>query len=155
MADIFGRADQFGATLSADATKVTFNNFRKGFLVQQIQLTYSQNVTRIFELSSNSQYYVVGRPQGNVTLNRVVGPGVVGTAFINQFADACNAPSNTISFTSESGCSTGSVSTGPTYTMHNALITSMGVQVASNNMLINENFQMIFAGLEAGVATGV
>lgn len=153
MADVFGRANQFGGSLSSDATVVTFDDFKVGFLLQQLQLAYSQNVTRIFELSSNRQYYVIGRPQGNISMSRIVGPGTVTSAFIDKFGDACNAPENTINLRAKSGCGTkgkgnNTQGTGVNYTASNVLLTNMGVQIASNNMLINENFQLVFSGLE-------
>jgi len=153
--DVFNRATTFGGSISADGTVVTFDDFTIGFLLQRMQLAYAQNITRIFELSSNRQYYIIGRPQGNIAMSRVVGPGTVSTAFLKKFGDACNAPNNTINLSARAGCDTtkgiGSAinAGGVNYTASNVLITNMGVDVAAQDMLINEQYQLIFSGLEA------
>jgi hypothetical protein len=65
-----------------------------GFLVQQWNLQYQQQVQEIFELGSNKLYWSKGRPQGSGSLNRVIGfqpPSVGnGTGLFPQAAyDIC------------------------------------------------------------------
>jgi hypothetical protein len=57
---------QFGTRTAsqADAT---------GMLVQNWSVTYAQNVQEVFELGSNTLYWVKGRPQGGGRIARVVG----------------------------------------------------------------------------------
>jgi len=47
MADVFNRATEFGRAISSDGTRVLFDNFQVGFLVQNLGLNYQQQVTRI------------------------------------------------------------------------------------------------------------
>lgn len=160
MADVFGRETTFGAAISSDGTVVTFDDFRVGLLVQQLGLNYAQQITRIFELSSNRQYYVIGRPQGTMNMNRVVGPQQVTTQFINKFGQACNASNNTVTLTAKAGClaaaTTGQQPVGEfanggiNYNAQNVVLTQLSLSVASQDMLINEAFQAMFVGLVAG-----
>jgi hypothetical protein len=119
--------------------------------VLTIQLQYSQQVSRIFEVSSNKQYYVIGRPSGNMSMARIVGPNTVTKAFIEQFGDGCGATKNTINLQAAAGCvpDASNGKKGLNYTASNCLITNMSVAVQANDMIINESFALMFVGLTA------
>ena len=149
MPDVYNRATQFGGAISSDGTKVTFDDFKTGFLAQTLQINYAQNVTRIFELASNTQYYVVGRPQGTIAMARIVGPRGANLAFVTKFGDACKANENTLELSGNAGC--GDAAQGAfRFTAFNVLMTQMGLAISAQDMLINENFQLMFVGLEGG-----
>ncbi len=151
MADVFKRSVAFGDAISADGVKVTFQDFQVGMLVQNIQLQYSQQISRIFEISSNKQYYVIGRPSGNLSMARIVGPNTVTKTFMEQFGDACNATKNTIHLQAAAGCVPDATNAkkGISYTAGNCVINNMGISLQANDMLINESFGLMFVGLSA------
>lgn len=154
--DVFNRAVEFGNALSSDGTRVTFDDFHIGFLVQQLQLVYRQQITRLFEISSNRQYYVIGRPQGNISMQRVVGPLAVSNAFVAKFGDGCKAEKNTLSLSADSGCgeATGNntQAQGVDYTANNVILEQLTVGIQAGDMLITEGFQLMFTGLRSGIA---
>ena len=153
MADVFNRATEFGAAISADGARVSFDGFQVGMLAQNANLVYAQQVTRIFELSSNRQYYVAGRPSGNISMTRIVGPIQVTNRFTTKFGDVCNAAKNTLNLSAAAGCApigSGAFNSGTggvSYTATNVVITQLGIQVGAQDMLISESFQMMFVGL--------
>lgn len=150
MADVYGREVQLGGAISADGVRVTFDDFKVGFLAQTLGLNYQQQVTRLFELSSQRQYYVVGRPTGTLSISRVVGPVGLTRGFMRKFGNACNAAQNTINLAASAGCLTnigGTTGNGIGYTATNVFITQMGLNVEAQSMLINEAFSMMFVGL--------
>jgi hypothetical protein len=159
MADIFGRASQeFGGAMAADAVKLTFSGeeatlFDSGMLAQQLQMQYQQQVTRIYEIGTNKTYFIVGRTSGQVSMNRIIGPKAISSAFYRRYGDACNAEKNNLTFTGAAGCSTGGVinsQADSTYTVKHVLINSLGINVTAQDMVINEQVAMMFNSLEVG-----
>ncbi len=154
MADIFGKSiNVLGGAWSADGAAVSFAGQAAGLLgvgmiVQQVNIGYQQQVTRLYEIGSNLTYYVAGRVQGNMTVGRIVGPGVVMAAFYTRFGDVCNASQNTINIYIGTGCrSTGGVTasfTNARFTISYVVLVSVGISVGAMDMVINEQLQMMF-----------
>jgi hypothetical protein len=80
--DIFGysRDPKPQAVFSSDNALLQFGTSSQnltdavGFLVQQWNVTYQQQVQEIFELGSSNLFWVKGRPTGAGSLARVIGP---------------------------------------------------------------------------------
>ena len=89
--DIFGytRNPKPAGAFSTENSLLTFGDIDAGggskatlgLLVQNWNIGYAQNVQEIFELGSNRIYWSKGRPQGQGTLQRVVGfaPALAGS----------------------------------------------------------------------------
>lgn len=114
-------------------------------------------------------FYVGGRTQGTASIARVLGPQSGALCdFYNEMGNVCNPQD--ISFTFQGGCEdtravaiaginetenqaiAGATGSEPnnkvTYTIQAAVMTNMGVSVASQDMIVNENIQLMFANLE-------
>jgi hypothetical protein len=123
---------------------------------------YAQQITRIYEIGSDLTYFIAGRVQGNLTIGRIVGPGVIMNAFYNKFGNVCNAAENTMNFIIGTGCNPrGGASadfTNAKYKINYVVITNVGINVGAQDMVINEQIQMMFVSMEnqgggiAGVA---
>lgn len=177
MADIFGRvAQNFGGAMAADAVTMTFSGgvalpggassalLDKGMLAQQMQMQYQQQVTRIYEIGSNYTYFIVGRTQGQLTLGRIIGPTAINKEFYLRYGDACKADTNTLTFEGVAGCTGAGLfgttpapgaaaitATGPSkFTVKHVLINSIGINIAAQDMVINEQLAMMFNSLEVG-----
>lgn len=160
--DIYGRGGQdFGGAIAADAARVVFSapeldGSGVGMLVQQLQLSYQQQITRVFEVGSDKTFYIAGRTQGQVTMARIMGPRPVQLGFYTKFGNACLAAENNIDFLAETGCTSRSggrtVQSGSAYafTIKHAVIINLGIQIAAQDMVINEQVQMMFTALNAG-----
>jgi hypothetical protein len=165
MADIYNRAgNDFGGSFAADAAKVVFAGGSGGDLVgasggvglltQQVQVSYSQQITRLYEIGSNFTFLVAGRTQGQIGLGRVLGPRAVQTAFYSKYGNVCNAPTNNLSLLLETGCPTGANSgvvggLGKlAFLVKNVVLVSIGLTVASQDMIINEQVQALFISLD-------
>lgn len=157
--DVFNRAVEFGDAISADGTLMTFDDFVAGFLVQQLNLQYAQQVTRLFEIGGNRQYYVIGRPTGQSQLQRVVGPRQARQAFLKKFGDACNAHKNTIQLTGSAGCTpqaagvtraAGAGTGGVSYRLGNVFMDRFGLDIRADNMIMTESMGFTFVGLFTG-----
>jgi len=164
--DIFNRkTDRFGGSFAADLATITFPNVLGingtytadfGLLIQQMQTTYQQQVTRLYEVGRPAIYYVGGRTSGDITINRVVGPRTIQAAFYQKFGDVCQALSNTMDFEIETGCGDQGTTVVPvetfqgfaSYTAYFCVITSIGLGVQADNMLINENLKIMFSSFQ-------
>jgi hypothetical protein len=150
MAELFTRAQNvFGGAFSADLGKLTLGAGLTGTLVQNLNATYMQNVSRLYEVGDTNEaskvYYVGGRAQGQMGMARVVGPAVVVCAFYEKFGDVCNAGNNLISLElSPLACNAGNL----TYNMKFVVLVQVGLSVAAQDMLVNENSSLMFSGLE-------
>lgn len=175
MADIFSRAsDSFGGSFSADGVVVNFSNLGNdvgvGLLTQNLALNYSQNVSKVFEIGTDRVYFVAGRTNGSLGMGRILGPTKVQVALYNRFGDVCQAAKNNLTFTLSAACKpsssagsgrvfldgpragsntqTGQASNNRSIyeTKFNVLI-GIGLQMAAQDMIVNEQMQMMFGSL--------
>lgn len=167
MPDIFNRfTDTFGGSFSADQGFITFPAILNsqgqnigadvGLLIQRMAMTYSQEVARLYEVGHSAIYYIGGRTNGMIGLDRVVGPRTISQAFYRTYGDICRARTNTLAFTVFNGC--GDTGTSQTqsnsanlgfveYIAHFCVITTIGVNVRAQDMIINEALQIMFSSL--------
>jgi hypothetical protein len=145
MASVFAGGQTHNGGFRADQLTLTFGGTDvAGFLVQNVQFTYTQQVTLLYEIGSAFVYYVGGRAQGQATLSRVVGPSQLAGTFISQFNDLCE-PAD-IDFDASAGCDSG----GPHYTLEDAVLTTISLSVTAQDVVINEQLQFMFINLESG-----
>ena len=148
--DMFGRSTLFGGAMSADATKLTFSdNETTGMIIQQVNITYSQNVTRLYALEDGRCYFVAGRTDGQLQIQHIVGPNGLMEAFIKKYSDVCLVGTNVFTLSVAGGCLTGtntSRSTGK-LTLSNPVITSINLQVQAQNMIIGSGITAMFVAL--------
>lgn len=154
--DIFGRQPlNFGGAFAADGARMIFTGIGQsvlsavGTLAQNLQVTYRQPIIRLYELGDLFEYFVVGRPQGNGMVNRVVGPRPILYAFYTTFGDACNAQNNNIRILARTSCAQGTA-TGDELdvTLKHCVLTDYGLNVAAQDMVFNESLPFMFISLE-------
>ena len=132
-------------------------------IVQNVQVQFSQQIARIYDVSNGGTaggstasgglvpvFYVGGRTQGQATIARVLGPQ--SGALCNFYAEMGNVCSpQDLNFSFSSGCGGDSPAAGQnssvTYTIEAAVMTNLGIQVGSQDMIVNENISMMFANL--------
>ena len=161
MADLFGRlADAYGGAFAADAAKITFAadpgllatgqgaNGGVGMLTQQLSFNYQQQITRIYEIGTNYSFYVAGRTQGNLSIGRTIGPRPIAVAFYKKYGSVCNAATNHLDIEMATGCNAaGDNNQAYSFAMKFCVISSIGVSVQAQDMMINEQLQVMFASL--------
>jgi len=127
------RADQL--TLTFGPTDV------RGYLVQNVQFSYTQQVTMLYEIGSDYVYYVGGRTQGTATLSRVIGPSPLAAQFLELYNDICDP--KPIAFNASAGCEGG----GLEYELIDAVLTTVSVSVTAQEVVINEQMQFMFVDM--------
>jgi hypothetical protein len=125
-------------------------------IVQNVQLQFNQQINRIYDVGNGGRtgvaavYYVGGRAQGQGTIARVLGPGQSGSlgAFYTKFSSICNPLNLAFQFTGTS-CKGGANAGAKTvYSAQGSVITQVGIQVAAQDMIVNENVTFMFANLD-------
>lgn len=183
MAAVFKRAETtWGGAFSANSVSVSFNAPREDFvgapapgtepldvaLLQNVSLSYAQNVTRLFEIGTvdlgdgpkSRVYYVGGRAQGNMSIGRMIGPKALLATYYKKYGDVCSADKNTmrLSFAasdcvgdsvSKSGQPVNSTVAGNfVFTCSYCVLTQIGLSLASEQFLVSESSQMMFSNFE-------
>jgi hypothetical protein len=171
--DIFGyrRNPKPAGAFSTDDSLLTFGSVDAsgggkgtlGLLVQNWNIGYSQQVQEIFELGSNRMYWSKSRPQGQGTLQRVVGfaPATVGSdgknimLFPDAAFDVCKGGARFKMSAKGGNCDyvqgeqlDFSKTYGLGITMDGCLVVSIGYSATVNDTRIMENLVWRFAYLE-------
>jgi hypothetical protein len=162
MADVFQSAPMsYGGGFRSDLGMLETTDGISGILMQNIQVTYQRPITKIYELGNKNTarppllaaagtgtnvYYVEGRPQGSLTLARILGFAASINAFYVKYGSACEAGANTMTLALNS-----SECVGPgvqvKLAMSFCVLTSVGVSVNAQQLVINENCGMEFANM--------
>lgn len=161
--DVFSRQnDAYGGSFTADGAAITFPEFDRsgaggvGLLTQQLNIQYQQQMTKIYEIGSPRFYLIGGRSNGTVGLGRVIGPRPVQVAFYYRYGDLCKAGGNIIHLSIANECPTANTADGVTgsfgdtdthFSVQHCVITSLGITVGAQDMMINEQVQMMFGSL--------
>jgi len=172
MPDVFTRTEVLcgGAMHAQNGIVVPFGGLT-GVLMQNIVLDYQQQVTRVYELGTRGHmtrvYYVSGRSQGVMRVQHIIGPGVTMQAFYDNFGDVCNACHNNVVIDlSPNICAAGAGAAlaavgGPLaavdrtrvggrarYLCKFCVLTRIGMSVAAQDFVVNENSELMFSSLE-------
>lgn len=148
--DLFNaqRGQFFNGSFRSDLAEVFFGDLNfVGLLAQNIQFTYSQQITRLYEVGSAAIYYVAGRAQGQLGMANVAGPQQLNVGWIKKYADVCQAAENDLTFRAQSSCNTAFGQTS-NYLINGCVLTTLGIAIAAPDMVINQNAQMTFAAMD-------
>lgn len=151
--DLYGRQEPiFGGAFAADSALLSFAGITGiGLITQQLNFSYQQNISKIWEVGTHFQYYIVGRAQGAVSLNRVLGPRPLAFLFYTIYGNPCNAANNTINLSMQQGCLDANDPTGAatleTMSILGVLLQSVGFSIQAEQMMINEQAQAMFISL--------
>jgi len=145
--DILGRTATVGEPFSADDTELLFvGAAAQSLVVQNLEIAYRQNVTRLWEIGTDKQYFVSGHQEGNMAMARVVGPKPLVSSFLSQYGDVCNIQSNHITLWVKGACGTEAGRIKAT----GCVVTQVAYRVAAQDMVINEAVQLLVARVEQG-----
>jgi hypothetical protein len=155
MANIFGRnTSGFGGAFTSALAQMTIsgkgNEQLNKLLVTQLQANYTQPLNRVYELGSDKVYFVVGRPAGDGSMGSVFGPKAYVSQAYENLANPCITNNLAFSFAKAAACDDQGNQTGGGFgrILQHVTLQSLGFQVSSQDMLINENIGFQFASLD-------
>jgi hypothetical protein len=154
VADIFGRINQTfaggftGDSLLANLTAPGLDG-TVGLLIQAIDVRYRQQTQRLYELGPEPGvvFYFTGRPAGQFSMNRVIGPIGIVAEFYATYGNPC-AGGNDLDLNFGVGCNGETSLEGQgTITMSALLIEDVGIGMNAQNFMIVESTTGMFVSL--------
>lgn len=149
MPSVFASAQTFNGGFRADNLGLTIAGAPvAGMVLQNIQFSFTQQITLLYEIGSNNVYYVGGRAQGTMSIARVIGPANAQAQLIEQYGDLCSPKD--LRFNANAGCPSGTpaVNASVRYTIKKAVLTTVAGSVNANDVVINEQLQFLFIDLD-------
>lgn len=145
MPDVFNRTIALGGVMSADATLMTFSGQldKVGLIIQQVEIQYQQNISRLFALESGKVYFVAGPTQGTFGATHVVGPEGIQSDFYSAYGDVC-AMQKEFRITANAGCGVASRAKKGAVILSHPVISSVNVRAQADNMIIYSGFSATF-----------
>jgi hypothetical protein len=149
MADLYGSNAAIGGVFKGTKVELTLGKGGgagglKGAMAQNVNISYSRNVTRVWELGSDDTYYILGHTEGQAQMARIVAKK--SEDILDQLADACSAKDNTLNLRSTAqGCeqndTLGLIMKGP-------ILTNRSFTMDVNQFVMSSTAALMFAGLE-------
>jgi hypothetical protein len=153
-ADIFGKTPRnVVGGFSVDKARLDFPDIgadgkTSGLLVQNLQISYQQQVSFVYDLAkADDVYYIAGRASGTLAMGKIVGDKGILKAFYTKYGDVCKAKGSSVTLSGLAGCSTATNLTSAV-TIKEPVISQFGLTMNVDTAIIGENVQMIFATLE-------
>ena len=157
MENVYNRNVDIGQPFAADLARLQIPDLgadgsggdgEGAFLIQNVDVTYRQNVTRLWEVGSPKQYFIGGRPEGGFSFGRVLGPVGISTTFFEKYGDVCQVKENNMSVDMQPGtCVPGGSSV---LTLGGCVLTQVAYKVQAQDMVISETLSGMFINLIAG-----
>lgn len=160
--DVFGykRNPKPRGVFSSENSQLVFGSASggsMGYLVQNWQVSYTQQVQELFEIGSNNLYWAKGRPAGSGALGRIMGDvGAAGKSFFPASAyDICDGGA-TMELKAQGGhCDTAPaggggviLNTGVDITMSGCVVTSLGYSMQIGDVRLIESFAWRFGYMQ-------
>jgi hypothetical protein len=166
MASLFSQPQQIKGGFRADQVSISISGIVTGMLITRVGINFEQPINMVYALENtgaaangaaagvnntggNNVYMVAGRPSGSAQIERVVGPTPINAPWLTQFGNACNVVNNDMTFAAAAGnCLVGGAtsSTGQ-YTLKGCVITRFGLNVQSEQAMIQNSLDLRFADL--------
>lgn len=145
MSDVFGATNEFGGVFRGTTFRVANNST----LVQDVQVSYSRQISRVWELGSMKQYYIEGHTEGQGTIGHIVGPQGLVNALVSQYADVCSG-TRTMTLESVTTACGGLSGGNSSITLGGVLAQAVQLQASAQNHMINSSMQMMFTAMDVG-----
>lgn len=150
--DIFGKQLNFGRVFQVDEALLTFagagEGFNTGALVQGVSFTYGRPVQKIGDLGSSDIHFIVGRPEGQLTINKLATADIRQMDFLREMADICKVKGRNIEIIPTTGevCEDGNRNTGKLIFSH-CLLQGIGGQFNTESLAMASSISIAFLGL--------
>ena len=95
-------------------------------------------------------WYIVGRPEGQLQFQRFVGPNALSSCFYRKYGSPCST--NYMSISGRAGCSAADpTARRMTWTLRGVLLNGVGMNIDGREMVVQENLQAQFVGLSIDI----
>lgn len=141
-----------GVTLSVNESGGTGGGGQKGALVQSVNLSYTRNITRVWELGSDDSYYIIGHTEGQAGMQRIVAKA--DEDILDKLSDACKAKTQTLTLASNPKNDSDSCDATAMISliMAGPVLTNRSFSVDAGQFIVNSQATIMFASLKKGAA---
>lgn len=144
MPSVFQSGQVFNGGFRAGELKVSFGGVDvSGFVVQNLNFAFNQQVTTLYEVGSNNVYIVGGRAQGTAAIGRVLGPARFASRFVNTFNDICNPQDMHLSASGGSCRASEPLKS----TLVDALLLGINTQMSAAEVVVQQQLQFMYIDL--------
>ena len=144
MASVFAGTQVHNGGFRADQFSLAFGGVDvAGFMLQQLQFNFQQQIQTMYELGSANVYYIGGRASGTASIGRAIGPAPLTAGFLRQYNDICNPQD--IELDASAGCN----GNGIGYTLQDAVLNGMSLGTQAQSLVVSENLGFLFANLDS------
>lgn len=95
MQDLFGTDTQLAGAWQLDGAVVEIEDGSE-LVTTSVAISYVRQVTKFTALNSKKRYLVTGEADGTIQMGAIIGPSKAMKVFLERYAKACNAKSNTM-----------------------------------------------------------
>jgi hypothetical protein len=157
MASIFDRStDRIGGLFSADALNLTLPDVLGtdvGLLVQEMNVAYQQQATRLYECGRPTIYYVGGRTAGDSHIARMLGPAAIQQAIYRKYGNINLAKTNSLHFSTPTNrppdlSDSRTIGDLESCLFNFCVITGLGVSIQAADLVISDSMRFLFSSLE-------
>lgn len=152
MADIYGTDSKLGGVFKGTSFAMSIGgaggNLR-GALVQQLQVNYRRQITRVWELGSRDQFYIEGHTEGMAQLQRIVGPNGLVDGITRALSDICSSASRALSLSAANNACAGTLAGGGTISLESPVTTNFSLGATVQNFVVDSGLELTFTGLQA------
>jgi len=159
--EIFHRRTTFGGGFNAITAKVLFSGFRTGLAFESVNVSYNQQLVRIFDLDGNAgnTYLVAGHAMGRANISRTIGPRALSDAFYTRYGDVCRAAENVLAIAADVGCDSNSAanrqfSGSVDLRLNGVVIDGITIGLNAQDPIIRQSMSLTFISLEHQERTG-
>lgn len=158
--DLFGGTAPTVSGITADGVKMTFSQGGSkngvgsvgkdsGLIIQTVDIKYAQSVQQLYALDVTTLFLISGRPQGNLQMTNVVGPGSLLGDITEKFGNVC-AIEGAFNLSMATTCRDAVANAGreASVTLNSPLITEVGLAGNAQNFLITGSMVASFSGMQ-------
>lgn len=98
---------------------------------------------------TQTTYYIIGRPEGQLQMGRFVGPNALTLCFYQTYGNPCKG--NDMSISGQAGCNGGDYGVFMEWTMHGVVLNSERADITGQEMIIQEQLGAMFVGLDLAI----
>lgn len=146
--DIYGSSTKLGGVFKGTTVALTLGDARgqgagKGALIQNVSISYTRNVNRIWELGSDDTYFIIGHSEGQAQLAQI--HAKMDADILSRLGDACEALTKTLVLDGR----TSMCEDDATFkvTMTGPVLTNRTISIDAGQFVVNKSAAIMFTGL--------
>ena len=145
-ADIYGASAKLGGIFKGTSVALVLGGggeAAKGSLVQNVNISYTRNINRIWELGSEDTYFIIGHSEGQAQMSQIHGKS--DTDILDKLGDACKALESVLTLDGRASLCEGDATFK--LVMQGPVVTNRTFAVEAGQFVFTKQAALMFSGL--------